>query len=484
MHLLEHGRGARPRAPGGDELLRRPDGRSTIGPPAGASSATTGDRCAALDVSAPGRFPCRIYDVRPDDCRIVEPGSPGVPRGAPAGPPGLERRVRPRLLSRTRRICRSRDDGARELAGDVGLDERRVAADGACRRRRRPASRRARTAASRITKSMSRPRRPRRRGASRRSPRAEEILDAAELADVRVLLEVDEHGRRRRRALAVSAAARSPAARAARRGAREPRARFASSSSGASGRAERRVEAPREVLRDADGGERVAGGRGHGAVKGVADSVEHAGPQGTSNRRRRVKGPARRAGGIETSCYPHRHVRRRRGRLRDAPRRDPGRGPREARAPAARPPGRRRSAARERLGPVLNFCANNYLGPELPPARRSRPRTRALDAYGYGLSSVRFICGTQDAHKGLEAAARGVPRHGGRDPLLVVLRRERRPLRDAARRGRRDHQRRAQPRVDHRRHPPLQGRAPPLRARRHGRARGGAAEDRRASACA
>jgi Fe-S-cluster containining protein len=35
-----------------------------------------GERCGALDVSAPGRFPCRIYELRPDDCRIVEPGSP------------------------------------------------------------------------------------------------------------------------------------------------------------------------------------------------------------------------------------------------------------------------------------------------------------------------------------------------------------------------------------------------------------------------
>jgi Fe-S-cluster containining protein len=33
-------------------------------------------RCAALDVSRPDRYPCSIYDVRPDDCRIVEPGSP------------------------------------------------------------------------------------------------------------------------------------------------------------------------------------------------------------------------------------------------------------------------------------------------------------------------------------------------------------------------------------------------------------------------
>jgi hypothetical protein len=36
----------------------------------------TGGRCAALDVSTPGRYPCAIYAQRPDDCRIVEPGSP------------------------------------------------------------------------------------------------------------------------------------------------------------------------------------------------------------------------------------------------------------------------------------------------------------------------------------------------------------------------------------------------------------------------
>ena len=35
-----------------------------------------GARCAALDVSVAGRFPCAVYDVRPEDCRIVEPGSP------------------------------------------------------------------------------------------------------------------------------------------------------------------------------------------------------------------------------------------------------------------------------------------------------------------------------------------------------------------------------------------------------------------------
>lgn len=35
-----------------------------------------GDRCGGLDVSVAGRYPCAIYEHRPEDCRIVEPGSP------------------------------------------------------------------------------------------------------------------------------------------------------------------------------------------------------------------------------------------------------------------------------------------------------------------------------------------------------------------------------------------------------------------------
>ncbi len=35
-----------------------------------------GERCGALDVSVPGQFPCAIYPRRPEDCRLVEPGSP------------------------------------------------------------------------------------------------------------------------------------------------------------------------------------------------------------------------------------------------------------------------------------------------------------------------------------------------------------------------------------------------------------------------
>ena len=55
---------------------------------------------------------------------------------------------------------------------------------------------------------------------------------------------------------------------------------------------------------------------------------------------------------------------------------------------------------------VLNFCANNYLGladhPDLVAAAK-----RAIDRYGYGMASVRFICGTQQEHKELEARIAG-----------------------------------------------------------------------------
>ncbi len=52
---------------------------------------------------------------------------------------------------------------------------------------------------------------------------------------------------------------------------------------------------------------------------------------------------------------------------------------------------------------VVNFCANNYLGLSSHPHVIAAARA-ALDERGYGLSSVRFICGTQDRHKELEAA--------------------------------------------------------------------------------
>jgi glycine C-acetyltransferase len=51
---------------------------------------------------------------------------------------------------------------------------------------------------------------------------------------------------------------------------------------------------------------------------------------------------------------------------------------------------------------VLNFCANNYLGLSSHPKVKEAAR-KSLDTHGYGMSSVRFICGTQDIHKELEA---------------------------------------------------------------------------------
>ena len=53
--------------------------------------------------------------------------------------------------------------------------------------------------------------------------------------------------------------------------------------------------------------------------------------------------------------------------------------------------------------PVLNFCANNYLGLSDHP-RLIEAAKKMMDERGYGMSSVRFICGTQDIHKQLERA--------------------------------------------------------------------------------
>ncbi len=70
---------------------------------------------------------------------------------------------------------------------------------------------------------------------------------------------------------------------------------------------------------------------------------------------------------------------------------------------------------RERDEGVLNFCANNYLGlsdhPDLIQAAKD-----ALDKYGFGLSSVRFICGTQEIHKQLESMIAEF--HGTDDAIL------------------------------------------------------------------
>src|SRR6266480_3617433 len=51
--------------------------------------------------------------------------------------------------------------------------------------------------------------------------------------------------------------------------------------------------------------------------------------------------------------------------------------------------------------PVLNLCANNYLGLAQHPAVAAAAK-QAVDQWGYGMASVRFICGTQGVHKQLE----------------------------------------------------------------------------------
>jgi glycine C-acetyltransferase len=66
---------------------------------------------------------------------------------------------------------------------------------------------------------------------------------------------------------------------------------------------------------------------------------------------------------------------------------------------------------------VLNFCANNYLGLSSHP-RILEAAKRAVDSHGFGMSSVRFICGTQDIHKELEAQIAAF--HGTEDTILYA----------------------------------------------------------------
>jgi uncharacterized protein len=75
VHLLDTDEARVRTRADGEQILRRLtvlDDR----PPGWRFLRNTGDRCGALDVSVPGAYPCSIYDVRPDDCRLVEPGSP------------------------------------------------------------------------------------------------------------------------------------------------------------------------------------------------------------------------------------------------------------------------------------------------------------------------------------------------------------------------------------------------------------------------
>merc|ERR1712123_8252 len=66
-------------------------------------------------------------------------------------------------------------------------------------------------------------------------------------------------------------------------------------------------------------------------------------------------------------------------------------------------------------GPILNFCANNYLGLSSHP-EVIQAAIEALKTHGAGMSSVRFICGTQDIHKDLEAKISKF--HGREDAIL------------------------------------------------------------------
>jgi len=106
---------------------------------------------------------------------------------------------------------------------------------------------------------------------------------------------------------------------------------------------------------------------------------------------------------------------------------------------------------------VLNFCANNYLGladhPDLIAAAKS-----SLDQYGFGMASVRFICGTQTIHRQLEQQIASWL--GYDDSILYAACFDANgglfEVRATADRGRRHLVGLAQPRIDHRRHSALQ----------------------------
>ena len=67
---------------------------------------------------------------------------------------------------------------------------------------------------------------------------------------------------------------------------------------------------------------------------------------------------------------------------------------------------------------VLNFCANNYLGLS-NDSRVVAAAKKTLDSHGFGMSSVRFICGTQDIHKELEKTIADF--HETEDTILCLL---------------------------------------------------------------
>src|SRR5579872_2823639 len=210
---------------------------------------------------------------------------------------------------------------------------------------------------------------------------AEELLDPRELADVAVLLEVDEH----RCGLDLGAAglgrSAPPAGAKLGQALARPRARreLVPRREGA---AQGHVEAPHQVLRRANRQERVAAGRRDGPVERVAYAFEH-GAYSALN-------PAM----YESAKQVYRQEL---ARIRDA-------GLEKVERALAGPQG-----ATIRLcggppgsdGELVNFCSNNYLGLSSDAIAVQGARA-ALSGYGFGLSSVRFICGTQDLHRELE----------------------------------------------------------------------------------
>ena len=145
-----------------------------------------------------------------------------------------------------------------------------------------------------------------------------------------------------------------------------------------------------------------------------------------------------------------------------------GQGALQARTPAARP-ARARPSASAAATSSTSAPTTTSASPIIPTS--SPPRTDGLKQlrlrHGVGPLHLRHPGHAQAAR----SSHRPLPRQGRRDPLQLLLGRQRRPVRDDPRRGRRHPQRRAEPRQHHRRRPPVQGEALPLQELRHGRPR-------------